>query len=241
MIHPRAEVVDLDAPLWGDISLAVQRCRLAGQWAYVLHHHGVVVTTLPADLRSAPLGDAVTDPRALARAVREETGRVRAVVLDERGLDAVVVAATASARPERTQAELRADVAAVYWSSGAVVADPAEPPDDPRLRIGAALRSAAPRQRAILRVLREGSFAAAVALDIEDGLITRVVCVDAAEAASSAQNADLWADVEWSGLMDAIAAAEPWPAFADLLDAAPAQRGLEPVRSALRGGQPAAV
>ena len=240
MIHPHAEVVDLDAPLWGDISVAVQQSREKRAWAYVLHCDGTVVNTVPGGLRSAPIGEPAGDPVALARAVREETGRVRAVVLDERGLDDLVVRATATAREEQTLAELRAGVADLYWASPAVASDPAEPPDDPQLRLRQALREAAPRQTALLRVLRGGEFGAAVVLTLEDGLITRCVCTDESEAERLSGSAELSADVEWAALTDAIGAVDPWAEFAALLDAAPRQRGLEAVRRALRG-QAAAV
>jgi len=182
MIHPRAEVVDLDAPLWGDISVAVQQSREKREWGYVLHCDGLVVNTVPAGLRSAVIGEPIGDARAVARAVREETGRVRAVVLDERGLDPLVVEGAAVARPEQTLAELRAAVADRYWASPAVVTDPPEPPDDPQLRIREALRGAGAQLIALLRVQRDGGFGAAVVLTLGDGLITRCVCVDEAEA-----------------------------------------------------------
>jgi hypothetical protein len=235
MIHPRAEIVDLDPRLWGDLAVAVQQSRRRREWAYVLHCDGVVVSTLPGELRAVRPGDAVEDPRALAQQLRAETGCARAVVLDERGLDDLVVRATACAGPERTLAELRGDVADLYWSSPAVATDPPEPPDDPQLRIRAALqRSAPPRATALLRILRGTGFGAAVSLDLEDGLITRCVCVGEEEAERRSASADLWADLSWDALMAAVASADPWPSFAAVLEAAERQRGLDAVRSALR-------
>src|SRR5581483_1685677 len=107
-------------------------------------------------------------------------------------------------------------------------------------RPAAAPPAAAPRQTALLRVLRGGEFGAAVVLTLEDGLITRCVCTDESEAERLSGSAELSADVEWAALMDAIGAVDPWAEFAALLDAAPRQRGLEAVRRALRG-QAAAV
>lgn len=236
MIHPRAEVVDLDAALWGDIAVAVQRGREARAWSYVLHCDGVIVNTLPAGLRSAVIGSPIGDPRALACAVRRETGHVRAVILDERGVDAVVAAGAAAARPEQTVAEMRGRVAELYWSSPSVISDPPEPPDDPQLRISSALRDMGPRLVALLRVQREGEFGAAVTLTFEDGLITRCACVDEPCAGALQRTADVWADVEWTALMQAVSAADPWREFAALLDVTPRQRGLDALRSAMRAG-----
>lgn len=239
MIHPQAEVVDLDAPLWGALALAVQQSRTRREWAYVLHCDGAIVSTLPAGLHSAPLGTSLEDARALARAVRAETGRPRAVVLDERGLDDLVVTASAAARPERTLAELRAEVAALYWSSPAVATDPPEPPNDPQLRLREALQRSLPTPAtALLRIDHGTEFGAAVQLTVAGGLITHCICVDEPTAQWSSKTADIRARVQWDALIDAVASADPWSAFAQILDDASEQRNLDVVRQALLSAAP---
>ena len=239
MIHPRAEITDLDPVGWGRLCEAMFWARYSNDWVYVLHSRGRVLSVARWGMNMPGYREPVTDPAALASRIRSETGASRVVVIDQDGLGELVSNAVTRARPELTLQQMRAEVDGVYWSSSAVATDPA-PPRDPWPDIRRELACLGQRLNGLLVLEEDGRAALAILATIEDGLVTRVRCLDASSldlealARSRAGDLDLALRLEWSDFISAMSAPDTLDRLAGLIETAPRRHGLERAPSLLR-------
>ena len=194
------------------------------------------MVTVPPDAAGLRPGDAVGDAVALARLVRQATGRVRAVVLDRAALPDLVRTAAATAGPSMPLTDYRAAVGAMYWSSDGVASDPA-PPVDPWPAIQGALRARGSRLTGLLALTDGERVVLPLHVAVDDGVVTAVhsptvTTVAAADALGA--EAEIYIRASWAAALQALSSLDVYAAVAGALEAA-GGHGFEGAAGLLRG------
>ncbi|MDX6272909.1 MAG: hypothetical protein QOJ92_119 [Frankiales bacterium] len=130
MIDPAIAMHDLDDGGWAVLTRwAAQRDRTPPDELHVLHESGRVLSAVLSS--SGPLAELPVlgpDLEVTARALRDEYGVQRVVIVDADGLTPVLAAEAAHGTRHTTQPELLAALQAAFWSSPGVVSDSPPPP-----------------------------------------------------------------------------------------------------------------
>jgi hypothetical protein len=174
VIRADLDFTDLDPVEWAVLNELVLEARRLRRWGYVLHADGQVLSRHPSDVGVTP-GEAVGHPAQLAQRLRAEGEFDRVVVIDRARLPALARAGAELVEPDGDLTRYRERVDGLYWSSPAVVTDPA-PPANPWLEMRLCTEALG---AGLVHVLvyddgHGGCLRTALSLRVQDGSVTRI-------------------------------------------------------------------